>query len=358
MEQRERTPSPRPLASRETPTFTTVPLTDTDLRRLPPLRPTERITPTGRVREFRLAAERVRWELVKGVWVDAWAFNGQVPGPTIRVTEGDKVRVTVENRLQDPTSIHWHGLHVPNPVDGVPPVTEHGIQPGQTHTYEFVANHAGTFMYHSHSDEIQQVDKGLTGAFIIDPQDAGAEPDYHHDVIMVFNGWMVPPGAGADHGSMMAGEGGATSGHAGHGGPVGAKAPESSASGHKHEYNYWTINGKAYPDVPTIQIHTGDRVRLRMINISQDVHPMHLHGHDFRVIAMDGHPLQQPLILNTVNVVPGQTVDVDFIANNPGRWMFHCHILHHASNNMQTPGGLTALFDYEGVPESVEQVTH
>lgn len=296
-----------------------LPLTDAELRRLPPLRPTERVTATGQVREFHLVVEPVRWELVEEVWVEAWAYNGQVPGPSIRVTEGDTVRVAVVNRLPVPTSVHWHGLHVPNAVDGVPEVTEHGIAPGQTRTYEFIANHAGTFMYHSHADEIQQVDRGLSGALIIDPQDADAEPAYDHDLVMLFSGWAVPE-PGAAHGA-----------HAG---------------GHKHDYNYWTINGKAFPDIPPVRVRYGDRVRLRLVNISQDMHPMHLHGHDFRVIAMDGHPLAQPQILNTVNVAPGQTVDVDFLANNPGRWLFHCHILHHASNNMTTPGGLTAVFEY------------
>lgn len=330
-----------------------MPLTDTDLREFPPLRPTKRVTPTGRIREFRLAAAPVRWELVHGIWVDAWSYNGQVPGPTIRVTEGDTVRVNVGNRLPVPTSIHWHGLHVPNAADGVPPVTEHGIAPGQTQTYEFVANHAGTFMYHSHLDEIQQVDRGLSGAFIIDPQDPNGQLIYDHDLVMLLSGWTVPAPAESDG-----------AGHGGHGGRASAPrtgeapAPGEQAGGHKHDYNYWTINGKAFPDVPPITVRYGDRVRLRLINISQDMHPMHLHGHDFRVIAMDGHPLAQPLILNTVNVAPGQTVDIDFIANNPGRWLFHCHILHHAANNMKAPGGLTAVIEYADAPGATDHRAH
>lgn len=334
-----------------------LPLTDAELRRLPPLRPTERVTPTGQLREFHLVVQPVRWELVKGVWVDAWAYNGQVPGPTVRVTEGDSVRVTVENQLPVPTSVHWHGLHVPNAVDGVPEVTEHGIAPGQTRTYEFIANHAGTFMYHSHADEIQQVDRGLSGAFIIDPRDADSEPAYDHDLDMLFSGWTVPDPSAE---SRTHAGGRAGSAHAGHG--VEPESPgqggESKVGGHKHDYNYWTINGKAFPDIPPVMIRCGDRVRLRLINISQDMHPMHLHGHDFRLIAMDGHPLAQPLILNTVNVAPGQTMDIDFIANNPGRWLFHCHILHHASNNMTTPGGLTAVFEYADTPGIASHGTH
>jgi len=327
-----------------------VPLTDLHLRQLPPLRPTQHVVPTGRVQEFRLTAAPQRWELVKEVWVEAWSFNGEVPGPTIRVTEGDTVRVTVENHLPVPTSVHWHGLHVPNAVDGVPPMTGHGIAPGQVQAYEFVANHAGTFMYHSHLDEIEQVDRGLYGAFIIDPQDATDQPAYDHDLVMVLSGWTVQESAG--DGSPRPG-GHPAAAHAGHGDGTevapgdGAPAHGGRPGGHRHDYNYWTINGKSFPDVPPIKVRYGDWVRLRLINISQDMHPMHLHGHDFRVIAMDGHPLPQPLILNTVNVAPGQTVDIDFTANNPGRWLLHCHILHHASNNMKAPGGLTAVVEYE-----------
>ncbi|MED1646135.1 multicopper oxidase domain-containing protein [Brevibacillus agri] len=169
-------------------------LTSTKLRDLPVLCHTDQIRLTGEVREYHLQAIPVQWELVKGVQVEVWSFNGHIPGPTIRVKEGDLVRITLENRLPAVTSIHWHGLHVPNQVDGVGMLTEPGVAPGETKTYEFVANHAGTFLYHSHVDEIQQVDLGLYGAFIIDPQ-APSTLEHDRDCTLVMSGWVVSENA-------------------------------------------------------------------------------------------------------------------------------------------------------------------
>lgn len=318
-------------------------LTTTKLRELPVLPHTEQICLTGEVKEYDLQAIPVQWELVEGIRVQVWSFNGQIPGPTIRVKEGDLVRINLENRLPATTSIHWHGLHVPNNVDGVGMLTEPGVAPGESKIYEFVANHAGTFLYHSHVDEIQQVDLGLYGAFIIDPQEPSTM-EHDRDYTMVMSGWMVPENDSSPGGTA----------HAGHS----ASSSGGSEEGHQHNYNYWTINGKAYPDTSPLMVKKGDKVRLRLINISQDMHPMHLHGHDFRVIALDGHPVEHPQILNTINVAPGQTADIDFIANNPGIWLFHCHILHHASNNTKEPGGLTAVVQYEGIPAATQQVHH
>lgn len=327
-------------------------LTTTKLRELPALRHTDQIRFTGEVKVYHLQASPAQWELVKGVQVPVWSFNGQIPGPTIRVKEGDLVRITLENHLPATTSIHWHGLHVPNDVDGVGMLTEPGVAPGETKTYEFVANHAGTFLYHSHVDEIQQVDLGLYGAFIIDPQEPSTLV-HDRDYTLVMSGWMVPESDSSP---------GETDAHAGHsasgsGGPSQTNH-QNAEQGHQHNYNYWTINGKAYPDTAPLMVKKGDKIRLRLINISQDMHPMHLHGHDFRVITLDGHPVEQPQILNTINVAPGQTADIDFIADNPGSWLFHCHILHHASNNMKEPGGLIAIVQYEGIPAPTQQVHH
>lgn len=319
-------------------------LTTNKIRNLPALPHTEQIRATREVKEYHLTAAPAEWELVSGVRVKVWSFNGQIPGPSIRVKEGDLVRVTLENQLSVPTSIHWHGLHVPNSADGVGMLTEPGVAPGETKKYEFIANHAGTFLYHSHVDEIRQVDMGLYGVFIIDPQNP-SPLEHDRDYTLVLSGWVVPDSASQN---------GATSPHAGHGGSgTGGQPSESgkeSGQGHQHNYNYWTINGKAYPETPPLKVKNGDKVRIRLINISQDMHPMHLHGHDFRVIALDGHPVEQPQILNTINVAPGQTADIDFIADNPGSWLFHCHILHHVSNNMKEPGGLTVIVQYEDVP--------
>jgi FtsP/CotA-like multicopper oxidase with cupredoxin domain len=306
-------------------------LTSTALRKLPALGITQEIKPTNRVREFTLTAASARWTLANGVQVDGVAFNGAVPGPVLRVTEGDTVRVTVVNSLADLTSIHWHGLHVPNAMDGVPGITQEPIPPGGRKSYEFLASHAGTFMYHPHGPglpDIDQIDRGLYGLFIIDPQKAKG-PKYARDYAYIIGGAVVEDGAyGGMSMSGMSGTG--TSGH-------GQTAPAGSMS-----YNAWPANGKLYPGITPITVKVGEVVRVRFANISNASHPMHLHGHDFRVIAIDGEPLERPLLMNTFDLAPGQTADLDFVADNPGVWAFHCHELHHAEQ------GLLLLVQYEG----------
>lgn len=299
------------------------PLTVSSLRRLPPLRETAVIRPTDQVRQYELLLTEGMWELVSGTVTEAILINGQVPGPELRATEGDTMEIMVTNNLSEVTSIHWHGLHVPYLQDGVSPINMLPIEPGESFTFRFRASHAGTFIYHAHSltNEIEQVDRGLYGALIIDPQLPENEPEYDVERTMVLGGWTVDAG-----------------------GMAGMDEPMEMAM----NYNYWTINGKSFPDTEPILVKEGQRVRIRLINISNLAHPMHLHGTDFRVIAEDGHPLPQPRILNTVNVEPGKTYDIDFIANNPGVWVFHCHELHHTTNDDTAPGGLITLIQYEG----------
>lgn len=277
------------------------------------------VSPTGAVREFELTADETGWELLPGVSTTAYAFNGTVPGPTLRVTEGDTVRVTVRNALSTELSIHWHGLHVPNAMDGVAGVTQDPIMPGETFTYEFVASHAGTFMYHSHSRfSREQIDRGLYGPLIIDPQ-RPEKPRFDREYVLALQGWMVGPEM--------------------EGGGMGAMSMD---------YNYFTINGKSFPATEPLVVSEGDVVRVRIINPSQTIHPMHLHGQDFQVVAKDGEPLEQAWIGNTLQVLQGETYDIVFVANNPGVWVFHCHDLHHTANNGVEPGGLTVLVQYEG----------
>lgn len=343
------------------------------LRGLPALSETDAVKPTNQVREFKLEAKKGRWQLVSGVETDAYTFNGTVPGPTIRAKEGDTIRVILTNSLPEETSIHWHGLHVPNEMDGVPSFTQHAIKPGETFTYEFVANHAGTYMYHSHFNSIDQIDKGLYGLLIIDPQDPG-KAKYDREYTMMFGGWNVPdqPGPSPDKGqkNTMPGMPGMSNGSPSplkqkgnirnmmeqamkDKNPLGgtnmpSPQPDNNAGSSVMgmDYNYWTINGKSFPDTNPIEVKYGDVVRVRMANISNGIHPMHLHGHDFRIIAKDGHPLTTPQIVNTVTVNPGETYDIDFIADNPGEWVFHCHELHHTTNADVEPGGLMVLVKY------------
>jgi FtsP/CotA-like multicopper oxidase with cupredoxin domain len=270
------------------------------------------VPPTGETRRFELTVERAGWELLPGVETEAVTFNGTVPGPTIRVTEGDSVEIAVRNDLDEPTSIHWHGLHVPNDQDGVAGVTQDPIAPGETYTYRFVAPHAGTFMYHAHGPgSREQIDSGLYAPFIIDPQ--GADPiAADAEYILSIGNWMVGDAmAGMDSMSM--------------------------------EYNYFTINGKSFPATETIDVDEGELVRLRFLNPSQTIHPMHLHGTDMALFAKDGEPLPSVQRLNTLSIDPGETYDVVFRADNPGTWVLHCHDLHHASNDGQEPGGLIVV---------------
>lgn len=258
-------------------------------------------------KEFTLTAELHDWSPAKGVLTTAWTFNGQVAAPTIRVTEGDKVRILFVNKLPEPSSVHWHGLLLPNSMDGVPYITQDPVQPGGTYTYEFTASHAGTFIYHSHYDDMKQIGGGMYGAFIIDPKvkptDSGTSGSeltnqsvFNHDYTMVLSGFHVN--------TTM-----------------------------EDEEDYFTINGRSYPDTPPIEMKKGETARIRLINIdTMEPHTMHLHGMDFQVIARNGSPLKNPEMMNTILLGPGETVDIGFRANALGDWMFHCHILDHTMN--------------------------
>lgn len=289
---------------------------------------------TGELREYQLVAQEVDWEIAPGVIAKAIAYNGQVPGPTIRVTEGDTLRVTLVNELEQGTSIHWHGLHVPNDMDGVVPYSQPEIAPGESFTYEFPASHAGTFMYHSHQNAVEQIDRGLYAPLIIDP----AQPTparFDREFTVMLSAWDTTAMPGLAHqmpdSSAMPGS-------------------DSSMGGMAMNYNYFTINGKAFPANENWTIAEGDLVRVRLINISNLVHPMHLHGHDFTVIAKDGEPIRPELqqTMNTIAVNAGETFDIVFRADNPGIWIFHCHELHHTENDGVEPGGLIQAIQYAG----------
>ena len=269
----------------------------------------------GDVKVFHLTAAPVLWPIATGVTVTAWAYNGSVPGPMLHLTEGDKVRVVVANQLPDPTAIHWHGLLVDNNMDGVAPITQPLIAPGSVYTYEFTADPAGSFMYHSHVETDKQVLLGLYAPIVIDPAVPAADaPDV--DVVMMLSEWRVVGGE-TDPAMPMAGM----------------------------EPNYFTINGKAFPDTAPIDVKVGQRVRIRFMGIGQFIHPMHLHGFAFKVVGTDGYPVPEAaqLTKDTISVAPGERYDVEFVATRPGQWMLHCHIPHHITNDGVEPGGLVTL---------------
>ena len=277
--------------------------------------PLDHTTDNG-VWTFELETEAVRWEILPGERVTAWTYNGTVPGPEIRVPYGQRVRVVVRNSLPEPTTVHWHGIAVPNAMDGVPDVTQAPIPPGGTFTYEFRAIPAGrdslggTFFYHSHFDEDRQVGLGLSAPFLIDPP--SPEP-YDAERTIMLGEWNLDPQSGATRPPM----------------DMEGLLP-----------NYFTINGKSFPATESFDVERGDRVLLRVVGGGQFTHPMHLHGTDFRVVAKDGHPLSQPYAADVIQVAPGERYDLAFTAAEPGKWVFHCHIGHHLTNNGASPGGL------------------
>lgn len=269
------------------------------------------------VKVFELTAKPVQWPILDGTTVTAFTYNGTVPGPMIRVTEGDQVRILVKNELPDATTVHWHGIEVPNAMDGVPGVTQDPIQPGETFTYEFTAKPAGTFMYHSHFEGDIQVSAGLYAPFIIDPAVPEANPPAVDKTLMVSE-WLQRDGQ------------------------TFAAMPMSGM-----EPNFFTLNGKAFPATEEITVKKGEHIRLRLIGIGQFVHPMHLHGVPFKIVATDGHPVPKAaqLTKDTVSVAPGERYDIEFVATEPGQWMLHCHILHHTTNDNVEPGGLMLMIN-------------
>ena len=266
---------------------------------------------------FELTAAPVRWQILKGTTVTAWAYNRMVPGPLIRVTNGDTVRIIIKNNLPEPTTIHWHGIQVPNNMDGIPDETQKPILPGESFTYEFVAKPAGTYWYHSHFDSDKQISVGLSGAFIIEPKGGlVSKPDI--DKVLMLNEWRVIDGQ------------------------TYAAMPATGMDG-----NFFTINGKAFPDTETIQAKVGQKIRLRFIGSGQMIHPMHLHGFPFKIVATDGNdvPESAQWTKDVISVAPGERYDIEFTPDRPGKWMLHCHIPHHTTNDHHEPGGLMMMIN-------------
>lgn len=281
---------------------------------------------TVKTKEFKLVAKETKWELLPGVEINAWAYNGRIPGPEIRVKEGDRVKIILQNQLNVPTTIHWHGLIVPTRMDGVPGVSMAEVKPGESFTYEFIAKPSGTFWYHPHFDSLNQISKGLYGAFIVEPKVSDAKVD--RDYVLIMSEWTIPSKKESQGAHSM-------------------EKMEVGMVGMK-EANYFTINGKSAPAIPPLKVKKGERIRIRFINAGNQVHPMHLHGHAFKIISTDGYPLfNKGQWKDTLPVNAGERFDVIFKADNPGTWALHCHDLHHVTNDGVYPGGLLTLVQYE-----------
>jgi FtsP/CotA-like multicopper oxidase with cupredoxin domain len=278
----------------------------------------------GGVHVYDLDVSVIEWNILNSQQVMAYAFNRQVPGPRIRITQGDKIRINVTNNLPDETSVHWHGLILPNAMDGPGDVTQTPIQPGETFSYEFTAVQAGTFFYHSHTEADRQQALGMYGALIIEPADRSRDAayDYHADYVIQLQEWTAKEGYTFP--SM----------------PMEGALP-----------NFFTINGKAYPDTETIEARVGDRIRFRFVGSNAAfIHPMHIHGGPFTVVETDGEPIPEAARFekDTINVGPGERYDVVWEARQPGKWLLHCHIPHHTTNNnveQDGGGGLTIIIN-------------
>lgn len=276
------------------------------------------------VKVFDLEASIIRWNILPDVAVDAYAYNHQVPGPRLQMTEGDHVRINFHNNLPESTTVHWHGLIVPNEMDGPANITQKPVPPGGSYTYEFTVGQSGTYFYHSHDHPDRQQALGLYGALLIAPKDPSTEVKADLDYTIQLQEWLKREWL---------------------------TYPAMSMEGAMP--NYFTINGKAYPSTDTIAMKVGQTIKLRFIGTNNNfIHPMHVHGGPFEVVAVDGVTLQESARYqaDTVNVGPGQRYDVIWTARKPGKWLVHCHIPHHTSNNnveQHGGGGLMLVLNVE-----------
>jgi FtsP/CotA-like multicopper oxidase with cupredoxin domain len=256
----------------------------------------------GDVKVFRLKAEPLKQKIAPFKTIDVWGYNGSCPGPTIQVTQGDRVRVLFENALPESTSLHWHGLEVPIEQDGVPYISQKPVPPGGMHTYEFTVHQEGTFFYHAHSAMQEMI--GLLGIFVAHPK-RPYSPYAEHDYGIVLQEWAVLPGNSVPNTAAM-------------------------------EYNWLTFNGVSAPAATPLIVRLGSRVRLRFVNLGMDHHPIHLHGHQFAITGTEGGraPETTWYPTNTVLVGVAQAKVVEFEAKYPGAWMIHCHLPHHMMNSM------------------------
>jgi FtsP/CotA-like multicopper oxidase with cupredoxin domain len=259
----------------------------------------------GEWKEFHLVAEPVVREIAPGMKANLWGYNGQTPGPTIEAVEGDKIRVFVTNKLPEKTTIHWHGMLLPNGMDGVGGLTQPHIPVGKTFVYEFALKGSGTFMYHPHSDEMVQMAMGMMGMVVVHPKD----PNFRRvdrDFVSVMSAYRFDPGTALPKVAEMT------------------------------DFNIWTLNARVFPAIDVMPVRLNDRVRIRMGNLTMTAHPMHVHGHHFAVSCTDGGwvPETAQFPEATTDVPVGAVRAIDFVADAPGDWAFHCHKSHHTMNAM------------------------
>ena len=278
------------------------------------------------VKEFHLVAESVVREIAPGMTANLWGYNGQSPGPTIEAVEGDRVRIFVTNRLPEVTSVHWHGILLPSGMDGVTGLSQPGIAVGKTWVYEFVLQRSGTFMYHPHADETTQMAMGMMGLFIVHPKDP-RQLRVDRDFAFLLNAYDVEPGSATPRVNTML------------------------------DFNLWTWNSRAFPGIAPLVARSGDRVRVRVGNLTMTNHPIHMHGPHFEVVGTDGgwvpKSARWPEVTTDVGV--GQMRAFEFDAA-PGDWAIHCHKSHHTMNAMGHGVPTMIGVDQRGVAEKLSRL--
>jgi FtsP/CotA-like multicopper oxidase with cupredoxin domain len=280
------------------------------------------------VKVYHMTAEPVTHEFAPGLVAECWGYNGRVHGPTIEAVEGDRVRIYVTNKLPEATTVHWHGLFLPNGMDGVGGLTQKAIQPGETFMYEFPLIQHGTFMYHPHHDEMTQMAMGMMGLFIIHPREP-KRPTVDHDFAIMLSEWAID---------------------------VGARRPNPSEM---TDFNVLTMNARCFPGTAPLVVKKNSRVRIRIGNLSaMDHHPIHLHGHRFLVTNTDGGEIPESARWpeTTVLVAVGQTRTVEFIADAPGDWAMHCHMSHHVMTQMGHHFGNVIGMDTAGLSKEISKL--
>jgi FtsP/CotA-like multicopper oxidase with cupredoxin domain len=280
----------------------------------------------GGVKEFHLVAEPVVREMAPGFKAHLWGYNGQSPGPTIEVVEGDRVRIFVTNRLPEHTSIHWHGQRLPNGMDGVGGLNQKAIEPGKTYVYEFVARRPGTFMYHPHADEMTQMAMGMMGFWVTHPREKHPLIDpVDRDFVFLLNAYDIDPGAYTPKIMTML------------------------------DFNLWSWNSRIFPGIDPLVVRKNDRVRIRIGNLTMTNHPIHLHGHEFLVTGTDGGPTPKSTRWYevTTDVAVGQMRQLEFLADEEGDWAFHCHKSHHTMNAMGHDVPTMIGVDHRGVAKQI-----
>ena len=281
------------------------------------------------VKEFHLVAEPVVREMAPGFKAHLWGYNGQSPGPTIEVVEGDRVRIFVTNKLPEHTSIHWHGQRLPSGMDGVSGLTQPSIQPGKTFVYEFVARRPGTFMYHPHADEMTQMAMGMMGFWVTHPKTRHPLIDeVQRDFCFLLNAYDIDPGSYTPKTMTMT------------------------------DFNLWSWNSRIFPGIDTLNVRLNDKVRIRIGNLTMTNHPIHVHGHEFTVTGTDGGPTPKgsrwPEV--TADIAVGQMRQIDFVADEEGDWAFHCHKSHHTMNAMGHNVPTLIGVDHSGVARKINKL--